>query len=124
MSIPTTITTVVAPLTRLRCDPRIFNDTQAARRSGLRQDYSMKNNTLCHHAGALLVILTLGALSQTLSSQQPAKQMPKAAQKPVPPGYSDETYRVNVDLINVFCSVWDKDTGAFVTNLTRDDFAV
>jgi Ca-activated chloride channel homolog len=84
----------------------------------------MKKNALSLHAGALLVILMLGALSQTLSSQQPAQQTPKAGQKPVPPGYSDETYRVNVDLINVFCSVWDKDTGAFVTNLTREDFAV
>jgi len=83
----------------------------------------MKNSTLSH-AGALLAILMLGALSQTLPSYQEAKQTPKAGQKPVPPGYSDETYRVNVDLINVFCSVWDKDTGAFITNLTRDDFAV
>jgi VWFA-related protein len=66
----------------------------------------------------------LGALSLALSSQEQARQAPKAGQKPVPPGYSDETYRVNVDLINVFCSVWDKDTGAFITNLTRDDFAV
>ena len=63
-------------------------------------------------------------MSQALPSQQQTKQTPKAGGKPVPPGYSDETYRVNVDLINVFCSVWDKDTGAFVTNLTRDDFAV
>ncbi len=83
----------------------------------------MKNSTLNHTAG-LLVILILGALSLALSSQEQARQTPKAGQKPVPPGYSDETYRVNVDLINVFCSVWDKDTGAFVTNLTRDDFAV
>jgi len=83
----------------------------------------MKNRTLSY-PGALLVILVFGALSLALPGQEQAKQAPKASQKPVPPGYSDETYRVNVDLINVFCSVWDKDTGAFVTNLTRDDFAV
>jgi VWFA-related protein len=83
----------------------------------------MKKSTLVH-AAALLAILILGALSQALPSQQQTKQTPKAGGKPVPPGYSDETYRVNVDLINVFCSVWDKDTGAFVTNLTRDNFAV
>jgi len=83
----------------------------------------MKKSTLVH-AGALLAILILGALSQALPSQQQTRQTPKADGKPVPPGYSDETYRVNVDLINVFCSVWDKDTGAFVTNLTRDNFAV
>ena len=83
----------------------------------------MKNRTLSY-TGALLAILVFGALSLALPGQEQAKQAPKASQKPVPPGYSDETYRVNVDLINVFCSVWDKDTGAFVTNLTRDDFAV
>jgi len=83
----------------------------------------MKNRTLSY-TGALLAILAFGALSLALPGQEQAKQAPKASQKPVPPGYSDETYRVNVDLINVFCSVWDKDTGAFVTNLTRDDFAV
>jgi Ca-activated chloride channel family protein len=83
----------------------------------------MKNRT-SKHTGIFLLVLMLGALSQTLPSQQPAQQTPKAGQKPVPPGYSDETYRVNVDLINVFCSVWDKDTGAFVTNLTRENFAV
>jgi Ca-activated chloride channel family protein len=83
----------------------------------------MKNRT-SKHTGISLLVLMLGALSQTLPSQQPAQQTPKAGQKPVPPGYSDETYRVNVDLINVFCSVWDKDTGAFVTNLTRENFAV
>ncbi len=37
---------------------------------------------------------------------------------------NDQTYRVSVDLVNVFCSVWDKNTNAFVTNLTKDDFVV
>jgi len=31
---------------------------------------------------------------------------------------------VSVDLVNIFCSVWDKNTNSFVTNLTKDDFAV
>lgn len=82
----------------------------------------MKKSTLCH-VGAFLALLLLSSLSQPLPSQQ-TKQTPKPGERQVPPGYSDETYRVNVDLINVFCSVWDKDTGSFVTNLTRDDFAV
>lgn len=44
--------------------------------------------------------------------------------KQLPSGISDQTYRVSVDLINVFCSAWDKNTKAFVTNLTKDDFVV
>ncbi|PYV19660.1 MAG: VWA domain-containing protein [Acidobacteria bacterium] len=37
---------------------------------------------------------------------------------------SDQTYRVSVDLVNVFCSVWDRNSNAFITTLTRDDFAI
>jgi Ca-activated chloride channel family protein len=53
-----------------------------------------------------------------------------AAQKPSPPGsqlpggISDQTYRVSVDLVNVLCSAFDRNTNSFVTNLTSDDFAV
>ena len=42
----------------------------------------------------------------------------------MPPRIDDQTYRVSVDLVNVFCSVWDKNTNSFVTNLTREDFTV
>jgi Ca-activated chloride channel family protein len=37
---------------------------------------------------------------------------------------SDQTYRVSVDLVNIFCSVWDKNTNSFITNLTKDDFTL
>jgi Ca-activated chloride channel family protein len=47
---------------------------------------------------------------------------PSASQ--LPPNVSDQTYRVSVDLINIFCSVWDKKTNNFITNLTRDDFSI
>ncbi|HYK88610.1 MAG TPA: VWA domain-containing protein [Acidobacteriota bacterium] len=54
-----------------------------------------------------------GAASGTATSaQQPASRI------------SDQTYRVSVDLVNIFCSVWDKNTNSFVTNLTREDFTV
>jgi Ca-activated chloride channel homolog len=48
-----------------------------------------------------------------------------AAPKPDSPARAktnDETIRVNVDLVNVLCSVFDKNTNSFVTNLTREDF--
>ncbi len=53
-----------------------------------------------------------------------AKRPGSAARQPQPAKYDDQTYRVSVDLVNVFCSVWDKNTNAFVTNLGRDDFSV
>ncbi|NWG12778.1 MAG: VWA domain-containing protein [Acidobacteria bacterium] len=68
--------------------------------------------------------LTVAAAHLALPRQEVARQPSNPSDKQVPPGFSDETYRVSVDLINVFCSVWHKDTGAFITNLTRDDFAI
>ncbi len=35
-----------------------------------------------------------------------------------------KTIRVNVDLVNVLCSVFDKNTKSFVTNLTQNDFSL
>ena len=39
-----------------------------------------------------------------------------------PDRFSRQTYRVSVDLVNVLCSVFDKDTNSFVTSLSREDF--
>jgi Ca-activated chloride channel family protein len=59
-----------------------------------------------------------GLLSQTGTQQS----IPSQSQ--LPARISDQTYRVSVDLVNVLCSAFDKNTNSFVTNLTRDDFSV
>ena len=41
-----------------------------------------------------------------------------------PQGVSDQPYRVNVDLVNVLASVFDKKTKSFVTYLGQDDFSI
>jgi Ca-activated chloride channel homolog len=74
----------------------------------------------------LVLVLGLAFLFQPAarSSQAPAKSPGRTvAQKP-PTKYDDQTYRVSVDLVNIFCSVWDKNTNSFLTNLTREDFSV
>jgi Ca-activated chloride channel homolog len=60
------------------------------------------------------------------SSQDPARaqQQQQTGKQQLPGQISDRTYRVQVDLVNVFCSVWNKDTKAFVTNLAREDFSL
>ena len=57
-------------------------------------------------------------------AQNPVRTDPQTSKPQLPPSISDQTYRVNVDLINIFCSVWNKDTKSFVTNLAREDFAI
>jgi VWFA-related protein len=42
----------------------------------------------------------------------------------LPTGVSGQTYRINVDLVNILCSVFDKNTNSFITALGRDDFSV
>ena len=42
----------------------------------------------------------------------------------LPVGASDQTYSVDVDLVNVLCSVFDKSTKAFVTAFTQNDFSL
>jgi Ca-activated chloride channel homolog len=36
----------------------------------------------------------------------------------------NQTFRARVDLVNVLCSVFDKNKNSFVTNLTQDDFSL
>ena len=60
------------------------------------------------------ILLTFGAILSFLPGQE----------KRLPERISDQTYRVSVDLVNVLCSVFDKKTNSFVTNLTRDDFLI
>ncbi len=67
--------------------------------------------TLLSQPSGSLVSAQAKKTTQTIAGRQPTR-------------YDDQTYRVSVDLVNVFCSVWDKNTSAFVTNLSRDDFAI
>lgn len=57
-----------------------------------------------------------------LSGQNPPQTLRKDSQ--LPSRVSDQTYRVTVDLVNILCSVFDRDTNSFVTNLTREDFTI
>ena len=68
-------------------------------------------------------LLLMGISYGSLSGQDPAEKG-TAQNSPLPSGISDQTYRVSVDLVNVLCSVFDKNTNSFVTNLMQEDFAV
>lgn len=70
----------------------------------------------------LLLGLAVCALPSARSYQDPAKKATQTSLQPTK--YDDQTYRVTVDLINIFCSVWDKNTNSFVTNLAREDFTI
>ncbi len=73
---------------------------------------------------AILALCTLLAATfhNTLPGQDSRKT--QAPEGGLPGRLSDQTYRVNVDLVNVLCSVFDKNTNAFLTNLTREDFSI
>jgi Ca-activated chloride channel homolog len=73
---------------------------------------------------ALFACCMLPAL--TFQNTLPGQDSPKTrTQESTLPGrLSDQTYRVNVDLVNVLCSVLDKNTNSFLTNLTREDFSI
>ena len=67
-------------------------------------------------------MLVLATPSHNLSGQEAKKTQTPDTQ--LPARVSDQTYRVSVDLVNILCSVFDKNTNSFVTNLTRQDFSV
>ncbi len=71
-----------------------------------------------------VLIIGLGLALQPSAQPFQAKKTSAPAARELPSKYDDQTYRVSVDLINVFCSAWDKNTNSFVTNLTREDFAI
>jgi VWFA-related protein len=71
----------------------------------------------------MLLGLAFVTMPAARPNQDTAKKAEASAQQP-PRRISDQTYRVSVDLVNIFCSVWDKNTNSFVTNLTREDFTV
>lgn len=57
------------------------------------------------------VALLAAAFLHDLTGQEPKKAQPPE-------------FRVSVDLVNILCSVYDKNTNSFLTNLTQDDFSV
>jgi Ca-activated chloride channel homolog len=59
---------------------------------------------------------------RTLTGQESRKAQTRDSS--LPGRLSDQTYRVNVDLVNMLCSVFDKNTNAFLTTLTREDFTI
>jgi len=75
---------------------------------------------------SLAVALGLFVISQPSARpyQGAGSTPPQSNRQQLPPTISGTTYRYNVDLINVFCSVWNKDTKSFVTNLAPGDFAL
>ena len=75
-------------------------------------------------AYGLASLLALALIGQPIArrGQAQAPQKPPASGQ-LPPRVSDQTYRVNVDLVNLLCSVKDKNTNAFVTNLAKEDFS-
>ena len=77
----------------------------------------------CFGPAALFSLLLLLQQSPP-PGQDPARPSQQKAVGQLPASISDQTYRVNVDLINVFCSAWNKDSKSFVTHLSQGDFFV
>ncbi len=55
---------------------------------------------------------------------QDAARKTAAGDTKLPERISDQTYRVSVDLVNILCSVFDRNTKSFITTLTREDFTI
>jgi Ca-activated chloride channel family protein len=71
------------------------------------------------------LLLAAGTLLlATSQSNLTGQDSQKVSESQLPGRMSDETYRVNVDLVNILCSVFDKSTNSFLTNLTREDFTI
>ncbi len=71
---------------------------------------------------ASLIFITVCGVGK-VSGQAPASDT-SGSRGELPQNLSSQTYRVSVDLVNVICSVFDTDTDAFVTSLTREDFEI
>ncbi len=67
------------------------------------------------------LLLALAVLPQ--SGARPATQSDKPPQQ-LPANIDDRTYRVSVDLINVYCTVYDRETKSFLTSLPQDAFSI
>ena len=69
----------------------------------------------------ILCVLLTAILYDSLPGQD---RSTKTTNSQLPARISDQTYRISVDLVNVFCSVFDKNTNSFVTTLTEHDFSI
>ncbi|MBP1607994.1 MAG: von Willebrand factor, type [Acidobacteria bacterium] len=79
----------------------------------------MTRHSLAMFSAWALLINPVAIPGQSSSQNAPGSSLRQSA-----PRISDQTYRVTVDLVNIFCSVWDKKTNSFVTNLTPESFAL
>lgn len=79
---------------------------------------------MLRRGSAALFSLALILQPYARPSQDAARAFPQSDKQQLPGSISDQTYRISVDLINIFCSAWNKDTKSFVTNLAREDFAI
>jgi Ca-activated chloride channel family protein len=64
---------------------------------------------------SIFAIIVLAALASNKLPGQPSSQGTAVNPKPI---------IVNIDLVNVLCSVFDKGTNSFITNLTQNDFTL
>jgi Ca-activated chloride channel family protein len=79
----------------------------------------------CYPAFFILAVILISIPSASIfSSQSPTGNPSSSSGTDFSERISRQTYRVRVDLVNVICSVFDKDTNSFVTSLTREDFEI
>jgi Ca-activated chloride channel family protein len=72
---------------------------------------------------AALLALALIVFADARPNEKPwVPQGDQAKKQQLPARISDQTYRIQVDLINVFCSVWNEDTKSYLTSLPEESF--
>ena len=79
---------------------------------------------ICVSTVVLGLALWLQQAAHSGQNPPPTSTQSDKQQLQLPTGINDQTYRVNVDLINVYCTVFNKETKSFVTNLPQDAFTV
>lgn len=84
-----------------------------------------KKMRLCSPRSLMTLVLVMAALVLSPGGRgQGQNQRQTKPDAQLPQGVSDQTFRVSVDLVNILCSVFDKKTNSFITNLTQEDFLV
>jgi Ca-activated chloride channel homolog len=66
--------------------------------------------------------LSIVALFFLIITIQPGNLPGQASSQKTP--FDPKTIHVNVDLVNILCSVFNKNTNSFITNLTQNDFTL